>query len=178
MIGWVWMAGVIAALLVIQTFRHDEPLTSFDRFVNAAQGLIPLGITITIIGAALVLGAGIHGMVFDSQPMETGKISGRVSVPNPSGGRSISYFKGRRLWGREFYQESGISDVKRAWFTGEWLRDRSMLRATMVLVGLPILVIGAFGTIALATDVTAVRLLLLLVVAYVAANVGFALIRA
>jgi len=48
----------------------------------------------------------------------------------------------------------------------------------MVVVGLPILVIGAFGTIALATDVTAVRLLLLLTVAYVAVNMGFALIRA
>ena len=179
MLGWLWMAGAIAAVLLIQTFRHDQPLSSFDRFLNAAHGLIPLGITITIIGAALLLAALIHGMVLDSQPMETGDISGGpYSGPRPSGGRWLGYFEGRRLWGREFYEESGISEVKRAWFTGEWLSDHRLLRTTMVLVGLPILVIGAFGTVALATDVTAVRLLLLLAVAYVAVNMAFALVRA
>jgi hypothetical protein len=178
MLGWLWMAGAIAALIVVQAFRQSEPLSSFDRFLNGAAGLIPLGIAITIVGAALLLGAAIHGMVFDSQPMETGNVSGPYSGPTPGGGWRIGTFKGRRLWGREFYEESGISEVKRAWFTGEWLRDHRLLRTTMVLVGLPILVIGAFGTIALATDVTAVRLLLLLTVAYVAVNMGFALIRA
>jgi hypothetical protein len=176
--GWLWMAGAIAALLVIQSFRHDEPLASFDRFLNGARGLVPLGIAITIVGAGLLLGAAIHGMVFDSQPMGTGDISGPYSGPSPSGGRRIGDFKGKRLWGREFYEEAGISEVKRAWFTGEWLRDHRLLRTTMVLVGLPIVVIGAFGTIALATDVTAVRLLLLLTAAYVAVHMGFALIRA
>jgi hypothetical protein len=53
-----------------------------------------------------------------------------------------------------------------------------LLRTTVVLVGLPIVVIGAFGTIALVTDITAVRLLLVLAVAYVVANVGYALARA
>jgi hypothetical protein len=43
---------------------------------------------------------------------------------------------------------------------------------------LPILVIGVFGTVALATDVTADRLMLVLTVAYVLANVGYALARA
>jgi len=182
MLGWLWMAGAIAALIVVQTFRNAEPLSSFDRFLNGAAGLIPLGIAITIVGAALLLGAAIHGMVFDSQPMETGDISGPYSGPysgpTPGGGWRIGYFKGKRLWGREFYEQSGISELKRSWFTGEWLRDHRLLRATMVLVGLPIVVIGAFGTIALATDVTAVRLLLVLTVAYVAVHMGFALIRA
>ena len=178
MLGWLWMAGAIAALIVVQAFRQSEPLSSFDRFLNGAAGLIPMGIAITIVGAALVLGAGIHGLVFDSQPMATGDVSGPHSGPTPGGGWRIGTFKGRSLWGREFYEEAGISEVKRAWFTGEWLRDHRLLRTTMVLVGLPILVIGAFGTIALATDVTAVRLLLLLTVAYVAVNMGFALIRA
>jgi hypothetical protein len=176
--GWLWMIGAIAALIVVQTFRHAEPLLSFDRILNGAQGLVPFGIAITIIGAALLLGAAVHGMVFDSQPMETGDISGPYSGPTPRGGFRIGYFKGKRLWGREFYEESGISELKRAWFTGEWLRDHRLLRTTMVLVGLPIVVIGLFGTIALATDVTAVRLLLLLTVAYVAAHMGFALVRA
>jgi hypothetical protein len=178
MLGWLWMAGAIAALIVVQTFRRAEPLSSFDRFLNGAAGLIPFGIAITIIGAALLLGAMIHGLVFDSQPMETGDVSGSYSGPSPSGGWRIGYFKGKRLWGRSFYEESGISELKRAWFTGEWLRNHRLLRTTMVLVGLPIVVIGAFGTIALATDVTAVRLLLLLTAAYVAVHMGFALIRA
>jgi len=178
MLGWLWMGGVIAALIVVQTFRQSEPLSSFDRALNAATGLIPLGIAITIVGAALLLGAAVHGMVFDSQPMETGDISGPYSGRTASGGFKIGYFRGKRLWGRSFYEESGISELKRSWFTGEWLRDHRLLRTTMVLVGLPILVIGAFATAALATDVTAVRLLLVLTVAYVAANMGYALARA
>jgi hypothetical protein len=178
MLGWLWMAGAIAALIVVQTFRQAEPLASFDAFLNGARGLIPLGIAAIIVGAALLLGALIHGMVLDSQPMETGDISGPYSGPSPRGGWRIGYFKGKRLWGREFYEESGFSELKRAWFTGEWLRDHRLLRTTMVIVGLPIVVIGAFGTIALATDVTAVRLLLLGAIAYVVANLGFSLIRA
>jgi hypothetical protein len=178
MLGWVWMGGAIAALIVVQTFRHSEPLVSFDRFLNGAAGLIPIGIVLAIIGAALLLGALVHGMVFDSQPMETGEVSGPYSGPAPGGGWRIGFFKGKRLWGREFYEESGISELKRAWLTGEWLRDHRLLRTTMVLVGLPLLVIAVFGTVALAIDVTAVRLLLVATVAYVAANLGFALIRA
>jgi hypothetical protein len=178
MLGWVWMVGVIAALIVVQTFRQAEPLASFDRVLNGAVGLIPLAIAITIVGAGLLLGAAIHGMVFDSQPMETGDISGPYSGPTPGGGWRIGDFKGKRLWGRAFYEESGISELKRSWFTGEWLRDHRLLRTTMVLVGLPLLVIGAFATIALATDVTAVRLLLVLTVGYVVANLGYALVRA
>jgi hypothetical protein len=178
MLGWLWMAGVIAALIVVQTFRHAEPLSSFDRVLNGAAGLIPLGIAIAIIGGLLLLGALIHGLVFNSQPMQTGDISGPYSGPRPGGGWRVGYFKGRRLWGREFYEESGFSELKRAWFTGEWLRDPRLMRTTMVLVGLPILVFGVFGTVALATDVTAVRLLLVLTVAYVVANMGYALARA
>ncbi|HEY1163126.1 MAG TPA: hypothetical protein VGF78_08690 [Candidatus Dormibacteraeota bacterium] len=177
-LGWLWMGGVIAVLLAVQTFRRNEPLVSFDAFLNGAQGLVPLGIAITIVGAALLLGALIHGMVFDSQPMETGDISGPYSGPSPRGGRRIGYFWGKLLWGREFHEESGFSELKRAWFTGEWLRDHRLLRTTMVMVGLPLAVFGAFVTIALAADVTAVRLLLLLTVAYGVARLSFALIRA
>ena len=177
-LGWLWMAGAIAALIVVQTFRQDEPLASIDAFLNGARGLIPLGIATTIIGAALLLGALIHGMVFDSSPMQTGDISGPYSGPSPSGGWRIGYFMGKLLAGREFEEESTFSELKRAWLTGEWLRDHRLMRTTMVLVGLPIVVIGAFGTIALTTEVTAVRLLLLLAIAYMAARLGFALTRA
>jgi len=179
MLGWLWMGGAIAALIVVQTFRRAEPLASFDRFLNGAAGLIPLGVALAIIGAALLLGALVHGMVFDSQPMETGDVSGPYSRPTPGGdGWRIGYFKGKRLWGREFYEESGFTELKRAWLTGEWLRDHRLMRTTMVLIGLPLLVIAVFGTVALAIDVTAVRLLLVATIAYVAANFGFSLIRA
>jgi hypothetical protein len=178
MLGWVWIAGAIAALIVVQAFHQNEPLAAFDRALNGANGLIPLGIAITVVGAALLIGAAVHGMVFDSQPMATGDVSGPQSRRTPGGSFGIGYFKGRRLWGRSFYEEAGISELKRSWFTGEWLGDHRLLRATMVLVGLPIVVIGAFATVALATDVTAIRLLLLLTAAYVAVHMGFALIRA
>jgi hypothetical protein len=178
MLGWLWMAGAIVALIVVQAFRQSEPLSSVDRFLNAGRGLIPLGIALIIVGAGLLLGAALHGMLFDSQPMEAGDISGLSSGPTPGGGRGVGYFKGRRLWGRSFYEEAGISEVKRSWLTGEWLREHRLLRTTMVLIGLPIFVVGAFATVALATDATAVRLLLLLTAAYVAVHMGFALIRA
>lgn len=178
MVGWLWMSGAIAALILVQTFRHAEPLVSFDRFLNGAAGLIPLGVAFAVIGAALLLGALVHGMVFDSQPMETGDIAGPYSGRTPGGGWKIGYFKGQRLWGREFYEESGFTELKRAWLTGEWLRDHRLMRTTMVLVGLPFLVIAVFGTVALAIDVTAVRLLLVLTIAYMAAHLGFAVVRA
>ena len=82
------------------------------------------------------------------------------------------------LWGAEFHEESGLSEVKRAWRSGEWLTVHRYLRATLVMVGLPLLLIGAFGTVALFTEVTAVRLLLLLALAYASARLGFAVIRA
>src|SRR5438309_4729147 len=85
-LSWLWMAGAIAALIVVQAFRQAEPLASIDAFLNGARGLIPLGIAIIIIGAGLLLGSLVHGMVFDSSPMQTGDISGRYSGPSPSGG--------------------------------------------------------------------------------------------
>ena len=177
-LGWLWMAGAIAALIVVQAFRQAEPLASIDAFLNGARGLIPLGIGVIIIGAGLLLGALVHGMVFDSQPMPTGDISGPYSGPSPRGGWRIGYFWGRLLWGREFHEESGFSELKLAWLTGEWLRDHRLLRTTLVMVGLPLALVGAFGTAALAADVTAVRLLLLLTTAYVLTRLGWALIRA
>jgi hypothetical protein len=177
-LGWVWMGGVIAALIAVQAFQRSEPLTSMDRLLNAARVLVPLGIAVTIIGAGLLLGAWIHGMVLDAQRIQPGKISGTYAGPSPRGGWRMGFFRGRLLWGAELYEESGISEVKRSWSTGEWLTNHRYLRATLVLVGLPLLFIGAFGTTALVIDVTGVRLLLLLAVAYAVARLGYALIRA
>jgi hypothetical protein len=178
MLGWVWMAGAIAALIAVQAVRHSEPLVSVDNFLNGARGLVPLGIAITIVGAGLLLGAWIHGMVLDATRVQPGKISGPYTGPNPRGGWWAGYFKGNLFWGAELYEESGFSELKRAWRTGEWLRDHRLLRATLVMVGLPLVLVGVFGTLALVIDVTAVRLLLLLAVAYAAVRLSFALIRA
>jgi hypothetical protein len=114
--------------------------------------------------------------------MQPGKISGRfaspAASPTASAGWRINYFRGMLLWGVSFEEESAIAELKRSWRTGEWLRDHRMLRATVVMIGLPVALVGAFGTFALATDVTAVRLLLLLGLAYAAARLGFAVARA
>ena len=177
-LGWLWMIGAIAALIVVQTFRRSEPLASMDALLNSGRVLVPAGIAITIVGAGLLLGALIHGLVFDAQRVQPGDVSGSYSGPAPSGGWRIGYFKGNLLWGASFEEESGISELKRGWRSGEWLSDHTLFRATLVIVGLPLVLIGAFGTIALITDVTAVRLMLLLVVAYATVRLGYTLIRA
>jgi len=177
-LGWVWMGGVIAAIIVLQAFQRSEPLASMDRLLNAARVVVPLGIAVTIIGAGLLLGAWIHGMVFDAQRIQPGKVSGTYAGPSPRGGWRIGFFRGWLLWGAELHEESGISEVKRSWGTGEWLTNHRYLRATLVLAGLPLLLVGAFGTVALVTDVTGLRLLLLLAVAYAVVRLGYALIRA
>jgi hypothetical protein len=43
-LGWVWMGGVIVALIVVQAFQRSEPLTSMDRLLNAARVRVPLGL--------------------------------------------------------------------------------------------------------------------------------------
>jgi hypothetical protein len=177
-LGWLWMGGVIAALIAVQAFQRSEPLASIDRLLNGARILVPLGIAITIVGAGLLLGAWIHGMVFDAQRVQPSKISGSYAGPSPRGGWRIGYFKGLLVWGGELHEESGISEVKRSWRTGEWLLDHRLLRATLILVGLPLLLIGAFGTTVLLTDVTGLRLLLLLGLAYAVVRLTIALVRA
>lgn len=182
MLGWVWMAGAIAVVIAIQALRQYEPFSSFDSALNGARGLIPAGIAIIVVGAGLVIGAWVHGMALDGQRVQPGKISGSYSGPNVggglSGGRRIGLFKGNLLWGASFYEEAGFAEVKRAWHSGAWLQDHRMFRATLVLIGAPILLVGAFGTGALAIDVTAVRLLLLLSLVYALARLSFALARA
>jgi hypothetical protein len=176
--GWLWMIGAIAALIAVQALRQYEPLASMDRLLNEARVLVPAGIAITIVGAGLLFGALIHGLAFDAQRIEPGDISGPYAGRSPSGGWRLGYFKGNLLWGAELEEESGISEMKRAWRSGQWLTDHRLLRATLVIVGLPLVLVGTFGTIALVSDVTAVRLILLLAVAYASLRLGFTLVRA
>ena len=171
------MGGAIAAVIAVQALRQSAPFVWFDSVLNGARDLVPVGITITIVGAALLLAALIHGMVFDATPMEPGQVEYRYSKRTPMSWQA-GWFKGRLLAGREFQEESGFSELKQSWRTGEWLNDHRYLRATMVMIGLPLVVVGAFGTIALVTDEPGVRLLLLLTVAYAVVRLGYALIRA
>lgn len=175
--GWIWMVGAIGAVIAVQTLRQSASLVWFDSVLNVARDLVPAGITITVIGAALLLGAAVHGMVFDASRMEPGKIEYRYSKRTPMSWQA-GWFKGRLLWGGEFYEESGFSELKQSWRTGEWMHNRRYLRATMVMVGLPLILYGAFGTIALVSNEPGVRLLLLLTLAYVTVRLGYALIRA
>jgi hypothetical protein len=177
-VGWLWMGGAIAALIAIQAFRQSGPLAWVDNVLNGARALVPAGIAITIVGAGLLLGAAIHGIALDATWVQPGKISGRSAGPNPRGGWGIGFFRGILLWQGEFYEESGIPELKHSWRTGEWLQVHRYFRETLVLVGLPLLLLGVFGTVALVIDVTAVRLLLVLALAYALARLGFALIRA
>ena len=172
------MAGALAALIAIQAIREYEPLATLDRTVDGARWFIPGGIVIAAIGAALLVAAAIHGMVFDAARAEPGEIEGAGTGHSPDGGWRARYFKGNLLWGASFEEESGISELKRSWLSGEWLENRQYLRATLVVVGLPLLVIGMFGTIALATDVTAVRLMLILLVGFTVGRLGYVLARA
>jgi hypothetical protein len=176
------MVGAIAALIAVQALAQSAPLVWLDNVLNGARVLVPATIAIAILGWGLVLGAMIHGAVFDSTRVQPGKISGRYTGRytgmNAVGGRSIGIFKGSLLWGFEFHEESKISEIKQSWRTGEWLLVHRYLRGTMVLAGAPLLLIGMFGTIALVTDVTAVRLLLLLALFYALLRLGFALVRA
>ena len=174
--GWLWMGGAIAAVIAVQAMRQSAPLVWFDGVLNGARDLVPAGISITVIGAALLVGAAVHGMVFDASRMDPGKIEYRYSKRTPMSWQ-VGWFKGRLLWAGEFQEESGFSELKQSWRTGEWLHDHRLLRATMVMVGLPLVLYGAFGTITLVTDEPGVRLLLLLTLAYVTFRLGYALIR-
>ena len=175
--GWLWMGGAIAAVIAVQAMRHSAPLVWFDSVLNGARYLVPAGIAIAVIGAALLLGALIHGLVFDAARMEPGKIEYTYSKRTPMSWQ-VGWFKGRLLAGAEFKEESGFAELKQSWRTGGWLHDHRYLRATMVMVGLPLVLFGAFGTIALVTDEPGVRLLLLLTLSYVAARLGYALLKA
>jgi len=175
--GWLWMAGAIGAVIAVQSLRQSAPLVWFDGVLNGARDLVPAGIAIALIGAALLIGALIHGMVFDATRMEPGRIEYTYSKRTPMSWQ-VGWFKGRLLAGAEFQEESGFAELKQSWRTGEWLHDHRYLRATMVMVGLPLVLFGTFGSIALVTDEPGVRLLLLLTLSYVAARLGYALIRA
>jgi hypothetical protein len=176
--GWVWMIGVIAVLIVVQTVARSGGLAGVEHALDSARTLLPIAIGMTVAGVLLLVAAMVHGMATDATWVEPGKVSGAYRGASPTGGWRINWFRGTLLAAGGFEEESGVSAVKASWRTGEWLTNRTHLRATMVLAGLPLAVLGAFATVTLVSDVTAVRLLALLVFAYVLARFSYMLARA
>ena len=86
--GWLWMGGAVAAVIAVQVMRQSAPLVWFDGVLNGARGLVPAGIVTIGVGAALLIGALVHGMVFDATRMEPGKIEYRYSKRTPMSWRA------------------------------------------------------------------------------------------
>jgi hypothetical protein len=176
--GWLWMIGAIAAVIAVQAMAQGGALAGIDNVLNSARPLVPACIAAGAIGGILILAAMVHGLATDATRAEPGKVSGAYRGQGAGGWWQMGWFRGFLLWGGEFHEESGISEVKRSWRSGEWLHVHRYLRATMVLAGLPLAVFGTFAAVALASDLTAVRLLLLLAVVYALVRFGYALARA
>lgn len=195
--GWLWMIGASAAIIAIQAIAQGAGFTWFDRILNSAHGFVPVGITLAVVGAILLLVAMIHGIVVDPNPILSGSMTldGRV-VTDPSikpgkvainyAGRTVGtanqwvmgFFRGRVLFSRGFYEETRMGDLKRSWRSGEWLRVHRYLRATLGLAGFLSLVTGLFVIGAILNDTTVIRLLFLLLAAYVLGGTAYAFARA
>jgi hypothetical protein len=171
------LVSALAAIIAVQALGRAGYLTPVDDLLNRARFLVPAGIALAVLGAVLVAAAIIHGLVTDSTRLQPSAVSyrGRGAV---AGAWVLGYFRGTLLWGATFHEESSMAELKHSWRSGEWLRVRRYLRATVALSGILALILGAFGAAALVTDVTPVRLLLLLVVAYVLVRTAYAFSRA
>lgn len=195
LIGWVWLVGVVAALIAVQALIRAGYLARVDGVLNSARVLVPAGIALAALGAVLVAAAMIHGLATDASQLQIpltldgrvgsdttvdpGKVAvryrGRTSL---AGEMVFGYFRGTLLWGRQFYEETRMSELKRAWRSGEWLHVHRYLRATVALSGFLLMLLGVFGTVVLVSDLTAVRLLLLLALAYALGRTAYAFARA
>jgi hypothetical protein len=189
------MVSVLAAIIAVQVLDRAGYLAPVDDLLNSARFLAPTGIALAVLGAVLVVAAMIHGLATDAThgpvalnlddrvagdtTVEPGKVAvsyrGRTAV---AGEGVIGYFWGTLLWSASFYEESSMAELKGSWRSGEWLHVRRHLRATVALSGFLLLLVGGMGAAALLTDLTAVRLLLLLVVAYALIRTAYAFIRA
>jgi hypothetical protein len=194
-LGWLFMVGVVAAIMAVQELSLAGGLVWIDRFLNSAQVLVPAGIALGALGAVLIASAMIHGLVTDPShnqvpltldghvgsdtTVQPGKVAVSYRGRTALGGEWVfGYFRGTLLWGAQFYEESGMLELKRSWRSGEWLHVHRYLRATLAIAGFLMIFVGALGTAALLTDITAVRLLLLLVVAYGLVRTAYAFARA
>ena len=176
--GWLWIIGAVAGLIAVESLARWGPLVALNGLLNGARPVVPVCIAVAVVGAGLLAAASIHGMVFDSTRVAPGKIAVGYSRPGARGGWMAGFFRGTLLWGGHFEEETALGELKRSWRSGEWLTVHRYLRATMVLVGLPLLVAGTFTAVAIGVDVVWFRLVLLLAVVYALARIGYAVVRA
>ena len=142
LLGWLWLVGAVTALILVQALDQAGSLAGIDRALNRARPLVPALIGAGAIGAILLLGALAHGIATEGTWFGPAKIAGRYRGRDASGLSTVGFFRGSLLGGVTFYQESGLSDVKRSWGSGQWWRAGANLRATLVLAGLPLVVVG------------------------------------
>jgi hypothetical protein len=171
------MAGAIAAVITLQLLRTSPPLAAFDAVLDSARPLLPVTIGLAVSGGLLLVFVAVHGLATDGAREEPGPVETDYAGPGVPGGYAVGRFRGRLLWAASLEEESGLRELKRAWRTGEWLTDRRLWRATLVLVGLPLAVLSGFISIGLAIGNTGVRVLLLAAVLYSLVRLGWALGR-
>ena len=172
------MFGAISVLIAVQYIAKSGSLSGVDRMLNSARPIVPALVGLGVVGGGLLVIALVHGLVTDATWYTPGKVSGPYTFQDVTVRKSVGVFRGYLLGGASFQEESGFSEIKRSWHTGDWRSSHRLLRATLVMAGLPLLVLGVFGAVALATDVTAVRLLLLVTLAYMVVRLTYALVRA
>jgi prolipoprotein diacylglyceryltransferase len=171
------MASALAAVIAFQVFRTSPPLAAFDAALDAGRLLLPLTIGLAIGGGLLLVFVAVHGLATDATRAEPGPVDADFAGPGAAGGYWMGRFRGRLLWGASLEEESGIGELKRAWRSGQWLTDRRLFRETLVLAGLPLVVLGTFTSVALAIGSTGVRVLLVAAVLYSLVRLAWALAR-
>jgi hypothetical protein len=176
--GYLFMAGALAVVIAFQVLRTSPPLAAFDAVLDAGRVLLPLTIGLAVGGGLLLLFVLVHGLATDAVRAQPGPIDTDYAGPGARGGFWFGRFRGRLLWGASLEEQSGVGELKAAWRTGEWLTNRRLFRETLVLVGLPLVFLGTFISVALAAGNTGVRALLLATVLYGSVRLAWALARA
>jgi hypothetical protein len=193
--GWLWIVSVLALIIAVQAMGKAGYLARLDGILNSARILVPGGLALAALGGVLIVAAMIHGLVMDpvhdripvpfdghigtDTTMEPGKVEVSYRGRTVLGGQWVlGYFRGTLLWGAQFHEESGMSELKKSWRSGEWLHVHRYLRATMAIAGFLLLLVGGLGSAALMSDVTAARLFVLLVLAYALIRTAYAFARA
>ncbi len=189
---------MVVALGVIiggQALIQSGPFGSITTSLNRARTIEPALLAMVAIGALVLVAAMIHGLVTDAAsdqgavtldgrvvsdpPVRKGKAAityaGRTTMANHY---VLGFFQGTVLWSGGFHEESGMGELKKSWRSGQWLHVHRYLRATFALTGFLMIFVGLFGAIALASDITILRVLFLLVVAYALIRTAYAFARA
>jgi hypothetical protein len=193
--GLLFMLGAVGVIIAAQALIQAGPFTWIATALNSARIVLPALLALIALGALLLLVAMTHGLVtrgrsdqgaltldgrvVEDAPVRKGKVgvtySGRTTLAN----QYVSgLFRGNVLWAGGFYEETGMTELKSSWKSGEWLHVPRYLRATLALTGFVFVFVGLFGTFALISDITVLRVLFLLVVAYGLIRSAYAFARA